>query len=250
MGPGSDVPVSAPAKLTQDDTIMEEAVTIGEYTNEPSPTRSIPPPVSGNNMRRESAAKSERPDPTEFKQVAKAEEGPTPPAGRHSRAASRSSKPATPLSAVLVDSAPMIRPRSTRNGGKESNSTGSPVMVPCSPKRSHKKNGNGAGPVAEEDGGVTSEEPEEGRPSRRATIKGGGDGAMDVGGDEMEEEDEPRYCTCDRVSFGDMIACDNEHCPTEWFHLECVDLNKIPRGKAKWFCSERCRREARNGGAA
>ncbi|WFD43593.1 hypothetical protein MPSI1_002256 [Malassezia psittaci] len=27
---------------------------------------------------------------------------------------------------------------------------------------------------------------------------------------------EPRYCYCDRVSYGEMVACDNEECPREW----------------------------------
>jgi len=54
------------------------------------------------------------------------------------------------------------------------------------------------------------------------------------------DEDEPRYCICGGVSYGDMIACDNEACPREWFHLQCVGLTKAPAGKAKWFCDE-CR---------
>lgn len=27
---------------------------------------------------------------------------------------------------------------------------------------------------------------------------------------------EPRYCYCDRVSYGEMVACDNDDCPREW----------------------------------
>jgi len=52
------------------------------------------------------------------------------------------------------------------------------------------------------------------------------------------DEDEPRYCICGGVSYGDMIACDNEACPREWFHLQCVGLTKAPAGKAKWYCEE------------
>jgi hypothetical protein len=36
------------------------------------------------------------------------------------------------------------------------------------------------------------------------------------------------------VSFGEMIACDNEECEVEWFHYACVGLNGPPKGK--WFC--------------
>lgn len=49
-------------------------------------------------------------------------------------------------------------------------------------------------------------------------------------GDEDEEEDEtePRYCYCNQVSYGEMVACDTESCPREWFHLDCVGLSKAP----------------------
>ena len=49
---------------------------------------------------------------------------------------------------------------------------------------------------------------------------------------------EPLYCTCKRVSFGQMIACDNKDCPVEWFHYACVGLKTPPKGK--WFCSKDC----------
>lgn len=42
------------------------------------------------------------------------------------------------------------------------------------------------------------------------------------------------YCTCNRVSFGEMIGCDAKDCPVEWFHCECVGLKSPPKGK--WFC--------------
>jgi len=60
----------------------------------------------------------------------------------------------------------------------------------------------------------------------------------EVDADAEADEDEPRYCICGGVSYGDMIACDNEVCPREWFHLHCVGLTKAPAGKAKWFCEE------------
>ncbi|KAK8215273.1 hypothetical protein M8818_001894 [Zalaria obscura] len=43
-----------------------------------------------------------------------------------------------------------------------------------------------------------------------------------------EDEDEPRYCYCGKGSFGEMIACDNEACVREWFHLGCVGLAEPP----------------------
>lgn len=53
-------------------------------------------------------------------------------------------------------------------------------------------------------------------------------------GDDEDEEGEPRYCYCDQVSFGEMVACDNDACPREWFHLSCVGLTKPP-GKNGMF---------------
>ncbi|KAK3990642.1 inhibitor of growth protein 3 [Cladorrhinum sp. PSN332] len=55
------------------------------------------------------------------------------------------------------------------------------------------------------------------------------------------DDDEPRYCLCNRVSFGTMIQCDNvDHCKQEWFHLECVGLSDIPARTTKWYCPD-CR---------
>eukprot|EP00241_Pyramimonas_parkeae_P022808 CAMPEP_0114320230 /NCGR_PEP_ID=MMETSP0059-20121206/25809_1 /TAXON_ID=36894 /ORGANISM="Pyramimonas parkeae, Strain CCMP726" /LENGTH=221 /DNA_ID=CAMNT_0001447581 /DNA_START=94 /DNA_END=759 /DNA_ORIENTATION=+ len=52
------------------------------------------------------------------------------------------------------------------------------------------------------------------------------------------DPNEPTYCTCNRVSFGEMIACDNEHCKIEWFHFECVGLSRHQQQKGKWYCPE------------
>ncbi|EDV26333.1 uncharacterized protein TRIADDRAFT_37327 [Trichoplax adhaerens] len=48
------------------------------------------------------------------------------------------------------------------------------------------------------------------------------------------DPDEPTYCLCGQVSFGEMIGCDNDDCPIEWFHFQCVGLNSKPKGK--WYC--------------
>ncbi len=47
---------------------------------------------------------------------------------------------------------------------------------------------------------------------------------------------EPVYCVCQRVSFGEMVACDNPDCRIEWFHFACVGLQAKPKGK--WFCAD------------
>ncbi|XP_053732816.1 inhibitor of growth protein 1 [Synchiropus splendidus] len=54
------------------------------------------------------------------------------------------------------------------------------------------------------------------------------------------DPDEPTYCLCEQVSYGEMIGCDNDECPIEWFHFSCVGLHHKPKGK--WFCPK-CRGE-------
>lgn len=48
------------------------------------------------------------------------------------------------------------------------------------------------------------------------------------------DPNEPTYCLCHQVSYGEMIGCDNLDCPIEWFHFACVGLTTKPKGK--WFC--------------
>jgi len=63
------------------------------------------------------------------------------------------------------------------------------------------------------------------------------------GGDTLDmpvDPNEPTYCLCHQVSYGEMIGCDNADCPIEWFHFGCVGLNGKPKGK--WYCPK-CREE-------
>lgn len=72
-------------------------------------------------------------------------------------------------------------------------------------------------------------------PSRRRTNS---DEEMEEDEDETGE-DTKAYCTCRSVSHGDMVACDNDDCPYEWFHWKCVGLTREPLGT--WYCDE-CRK--------
>ncbi|KAJ1401706.1 Zinc finger, PHD-type [Sesbania bispinosa] len=49
------------------------------------------------------------------------------------------------------------------------------------------------------------------------------------------DPNEPTYCFCNQVSYGEMVACDNPDCKIEWFHFGCVGLKEHPKGK--WYCS-------------
>ncbi|KAL5015349.1 hypothetical protein ScPMuIL_009619 [Solemya velum] len=54
------------------------------------------------------------------------------------------------------------------------------------------------------------------------------------------DPNEPTYCLCHQVSYGEMIGCDNPDCLIEWFHFACVGLTTKPKGK--WYCP-RCQEE-------
>ena len=51
--------------------------------------------------------------------------------------------------------------------------------------------------------------------------------------DDDEGENEPRYCYCNGVSYGEMVGCDADDCSREWFHLSCVGLTKAPAKNGK-----------------
>jgi hypothetical protein len=114
----------------------------------------------------------------------------------------RSSKNSTPVVSTFSESQP--RSRISRN-----NTDSAPA------KRSHKKSGSIS--VAQVPAAAAATEDEE---SSRE-------------GDDEDEEGEPRYCYCNEISFGEMVACDNDACPREWFHLSCVGLTKPPGKNGK-----------------
>lgn len=60
------------------------------------------------------------------------------------------------------------------------------------------------------------------------------------------DPNEPRYCICNQVSYGDMVACDNSDCPFEWFHYPCVGITSPPKGK--WYCPQCTSSMKRRGG--
>ncbi|KAL4888321.1 hypothetical protein BDV59DRAFT_188816 [Aspergillus ambiguus] len=133
------------------------------------------------------------------------EAGETPASGTSNPAPKgRSSKTSTPVLATFTEPAQQ-RVRPTRS------------TDPAPAKRSQKKNGSSV-PVVQR---APSEEEE----------------SIHEGDDE-DEEGEPRYCYCNEISFGEMVACDNDACPREWFHLSCVGLTKPPGKNVKWYCNE------------
>jgi hypothetical protein len=119
----------------------------------------------------------------------------------------RTSKTSTPVVSTFAESQP--RARSSRNNPE------------AAAKRSHKKSSSVSTAYKAK---IAAREEEE---SSRE-------------GDDEDDESEPRYCYCNQVSFGEMVACDNDACPTEWFHLSCVGLTKPPGRNGKLSSRRRC----------
>ncbi|KAK7063893.1 chromatin modification-related protein [Favolaschia claudopus] len=72
------------------------------------------------------------------------------------------------------------------------------------------------------------------------------------GADGEGDGDDKPYCFCQRVSFGQMIACDDANCQWEWFHLACLGLTEPP-SEGSWFCDtckskRNSKRSGRGGG--
>jgi len=105
----------------------------------------------------------------------------------------------------------------------------SPATVPTGPRPSRLSNATNARPSPP----VTSHR--RGAPSRPLQNESAGeshDEADDVG----DTEDKQLYCFCRKMSYGEMIGCDNDSCHYQWFHLSCVGLKQpLPE---QWYCSE------------
>jgi inhibitor of growth protein 3 len=61
--------------------------------------------------------------------------------------------------------------------------------------------------------------------------------------DDEGTDDLTKYCYCQKVSYGDMVACDNSDCKGQWFHWDCAGLTSEPLGE--WLCRD-CSKLPRN----
>ena len=146
--------------------------------------------------RKDSVAKDDNPEPMQGIQLTSI----TTKSGR-------ASKPSTP--AIPQFPEPVQRSRSSR------------AVETSNSKRSHKK---GAGQAAQ----LAAQQTQNGDDERTPDVVDE-DEEMEVG------EDEPTYCYCNNVSYGEMVGCDSDTCEREWFHLECVGLKVAPVGKGKFL---------------
>ncbi|KAI0390986.1 hypothetical protein F5Y17DRAFT_33136 [Xylariaceae sp. FL0594] len=131
----------------------------------------------------------------------------------------RASKPSTPALGSFPDPPP--RSRASRNNTSSNTTT---TTTTAAAKRSHKK---GASQHA-----IST--------TRITTAVAGEDLNINInsrgGGDDEVDANEPLYCYCNGVSYGEMVACDHDDCEREWFHLDCVGLKAAPPSSVKWYC--------------
>ena len=191
-------------------------------------------PESARGRKNSSAAPSPRLPPSS---LVTTEIGTTRPDRR--RAAT--SKTSTPVVSTFAEAAaastgngatarPPSRPsrQNTLTSTTSSSDTGPPQQLQLM-KRSHKK---GAGLAAQAAAAAAA------RAAAEKPRSGEEGEVEEETGDAEDEENEPLYCYCQQVSYGEMVACDAIDCPKEWFHLECAGLDRAPGRNGKWLIPE------------
>ena len=72
-------------------------------------------------------------------------------------------------------------------------------------------------------------------------LENGTPGQTSVTGSHNEPRSDQEFCYCKGPQEGTIIASDNPNCMIEWFHLECLKIQSVPKGKSKWYCPD-CRK--------
>lgn len=55
-----------------------------------------------------------------------------------------------------------------------------------------------------------------------------------------QDHNQDVWCYCRAEESGEMIQCESGDCKIEWFHIECLKITTIPKGK--WMCPD-CRKK-------
>ncbi|KAK0634932.1 hypothetical protein B0T17DRAFT_611870 [Bombardia bombarda] len=185
----------------------------------------------------------------------------------------RASKPSTPALATFAEAA-TARSRPSRNAEAGGNNGAATTPATTATKRSHKKGassisaaaaaiaiqaaqqqtGHETGAVAgkkdasagaQQGGDRSSNHVNNESSSNGNNASGNSNSNSNVNNslnkdddDDDRDVDEQRYCLCNEISYGEMVACDGDGCAREWFHLDCVGLKVAPKGNAKWYCED------------
>ena len=145
----------------------------------------------------------------------------------------KASKQSTPVTATFTEKNRQSRP--SRAQGTVANTNNAEHAG--SMKRSHKKGAGAAAAQQQQHFQQMQQQQQQALQLDHVTSTTPTPGTRDeeagsIQGDEEDEEDEDtsgqRYCFCNQVSYGEMVACDADGCRVEWFHLGCVGLAKAP----------------------
>ncbi|XP_037039641.1 inhibitor of growth protein 5 [Bradysia coprophila] len=169
----------------------------------------------------------------------------------HSTSADRFQTPSSSSSANNGDrGTKRARRVRTDNGNTATESTSESLNANTdqAPKSSHMPNGQNSASTSAQKKAVTAGGGKKNK--KRKSGRGQATNAQSNNRDDLTpppeetiDPDEPTYCLCDQISFGEMILCDNDLCPIEWFHFSCVSLMTKPKGK--WYCPN-CRGDRPN----
>jgi hypothetical protein len=194
-------------KLTKDATSTSK-VEVTKLSTEPQAATAEPMPTG---TKKENTVKA--PEDRESKKDTAAPTTVTTTTVPTTTKSGRASKPSTPALATFAEAGGGRRP--ARNAD---NAVGAV-------KRSHKKGASISASAA----AIVLAAAQQAAPEKETRqIKQDNDDEGEVDGDE------PRYCYCNNVSYGEMVACDADSCPREWFHLECVGLKIAPKGNSEF----------------
>ncbi|CAM9600990.1 unnamed protein product [Ectocarpus sp. 12 AP-2014] len=118
----------------------------------------------------------------------------------------------------------------------------------------HKKTAAAAAAVLAAAGGLAGPQTRAGVAAYPAAALPGGVGAGALGAaaggavrsNDLLSTNEPVYCVCRQVGWGDMIGCDNEDCEHgEWFHYHCVGLEMVDQKEIGFWLCPGCSVDAR-----
>lgn len=168
----------------------------------------------------------------------------------HSASGDRFQAPSSSTNANNGDRANKRARRARTDNGNTATDTASESLnsnIEQAPKASHMPNGQNSASSAQKKavtaGGSKKKKRKSGRGQATNAQSTNNRDDLTPPPEETIDPDEPTYCLCDQISFGEMILCDNDLCPIEWFHFSCVSLMTKPKGK--WYCPN-CRGDRPN----
>ncbi|KAK4188798.1 putative transcriptional regulatory protein [Podospora australis] len=235
-------------------TAAEEAkAKEAEETEEKAPEKEPTPPAPEPTPPPAATITEEHREPPKKESVPPAIQPPPPTTNVVKTKSGRASKPSTPAIATFAEAASTTsgtttRSRPTRNNSdavasQNSNNGGSTTTTTTTTsKRSHKKgasmSASAASIAAQQAAAAAAAKENSSTSGKNSHHKGEPEDDDDEEDEDEANEEEPRYCKCNGISYGEMVACDGANCQKEWFHLECVGLKVAPKGNAKWYCDE------------